>query len=749
MLKDIKQLYDLGFAIHWIKEKSKMPVQTGWTTGPRQEWLTLKEHYHKKLNVGVRLGTPSKISGKHLAVIDCDVKSKDKDDIKEMNKKLLDTFGPSIKELPMVLSGRGNGSRHYYFLSDTPISASRVGQSSKKVKVHMPSVKASSNDKKSLTDNEIKQGYRSRAAWEISIMGDGQQVVLPPSIHPDSGKPYQWYRRVKKDSLKVLDISEVKSQEKLKRTELDGFKPVKDVDLYTRGLDDKDIAFIESGEDCNDRSAQAFGVVQRMVKCGYSRDEILTVFTDTNYFIGTLGFEHAKTKSRKRAANWIYNYTFKKAKKAATYEDLWSDDDIEPVKLSKAGKEKQDKELKDMDDWRNALERSGPKGDGPPKSTLKNILLILENELEGDDFLSRNEFTNVDMWTRDTPWGSRRGQAVTDSDSIKIKMWLSNNYRFEPSVDRIDEAIILLCLRNAYHPVRAYLNSLKWDGVSRLDTWLSDYLNAEGDSSYLAAIGSKTLIAMVKRIYEPGCKFDNVLILEGDQGVGKSSTARILASDDWFSDSDLNIGDKDSVINMQGAWVYELGELSAMSRYDVNRLKEFISRSTDKIRPPFGKRLVHFPRQSVFIGTTNNSEYLKDFTGNRRYWPVRVDHVDMKALKKDRDQLFAEAVERYTYGEPIYIDSLALQKVVEAEQGLRVETDELSDAIKEWLDSGECSLDVKGGFKLRDLFEHCPHLQGIKMDRTGQMRVAGCLRRVGFNKKRRKDTAYWISSNAI
>lgn len=744
MLRDVERLYNAGLAIHWLKSKSKVPVQSGWTSGPRTKRAELEKSYRVGMNVGVRLGEASKLGdGKFLAVIDCDVKSKHQDHVKEMRETLKDF---TTLQGPIVKSGRGNGSMHVYVKSEKPVAPTRLARSNDIVKVHMPSISPSKKERAVLSDKELKDGWRLRPAWEISLMGQGQQVVLPPSIHPDSGKPYKWlapFDASKIPLVKKFKAPEAGSSEKV----IEDFKP-EDVDLAMSNLSDEVVGLIVDGENCDDRSAAIFKVSMAMVKENFTTNQIKSVLTDPEYFLGQAAYEHAKTKSRKRAAEWVERYTLKKAKKSALESDAF-DAEVEEVKtLGADDAQTQAQELLDGD-WRLKLSRNKPTD--PPRPTMQNIKLILENVMELEDFIARNDFAIEDVWTADTPWGNVRGAVVTDNDTILIKEWLGKRFRVEPAQDKIEEVLIWFAIKNRFHPVREYLDGLRWDGVRRLDRWLENYLSAKGPSEYLKNIGRKTLVAMVGRIYEPGCKFDNVLILEGEQGIGKSSTARILAGDEWFSDSDLNIGDKDSVVNMQGIWVYELGELSAMSRYDVNRLKEFISRSTDKIRPPYGKRTLAYPRQSIFIGTTNNTEYLKDKTGNRRYWPVECGEVDMDGLRRDRDQLLAEAVECYLGGEDLWLSDKKVLSVVQREQGLRVEHDELEDDLQEFLESPPDTFNLEC-FRIGDVFVHAPFLNGAKSDRQTQMRIANALKSLGFESQRKrvkKVNAKWWSKRAV
>ena len=210
-----------------------------------------------------------------------------------------------------------------------------------------------------------------------------------------------------------------------------------------------------------------------------------------------------------------------------------------------------------------------------------------------------------------------------------------------------------LARRNSHHPVRDYLDALCWDGKPRLDTWLSHYASAE-DSELTRTFGRKHLVAAARRVRHQGCKHDVCLVLEGPQGVGKSSLVHALAGDAWFTDS-VSVGSDSKVMIEQtaGAWLVEIAELSGIRRCEVEAVKAMISRKTDRARPAYGRVAKDVPRQFVFFGTVNDSEYLRDATGNRRFWPVKVSKIDLAALKRDRDQLWAEAAHYEAQGEPI------------------------------------------------------------------------------------------------
>jgi len=248
------------------------------------------------------------------------------------------------------------------------------------------------------------------------------------------------------------------------------------------------------------------------------------------------------------------------------------------------------------------------------------------------------------------------------------------------------EAMAIAAQKNPGDLFRDWLDSLEWDGVPRCDTWLQDYAGVT-DGSYTRAVGSKTLIAVVARTLTPGCKVDTILTLKGRQGARKSSLFRELVGGEWFSDADIDIGSKDGAINIQGPAIIEFSELSALSRHQVEKIKAFVTRQTDKFRPPYGRVTADFPRRCIFVATTNDDHYLTDVTGNRRFWPVTVgDAIDVEGVAEARDQLFAEAVTRFKAGERWYLDTPELVALAEEEQEERFQLDPWQEVISVFLE---------------------------------------------------------------
>ena len=742
--KDIEFLYSEGFALHWLKPRSKEPIGN-WRASPeRAELPALLKQYQKGMNLGVRLGAASKLKdGHYLAVIDCDVKSKSPHHQRQMAQALKEFF-PEANSAPIVHSGRGNGSMHVYVKTLEPAKPFRVTQSKDLVEVHMPSVVPSKRDVEQLGGEKTSKGIRLRAAWEISLMGEGQQVVLPPSIHPDSGRPYAWavpdtWEPIVENDIPLFEGSAPEKKDGAPSVPGRVFKFADDFDLDLAGLDSGTMGMIVDGDGVSDRSSALFLAGMAMVKAGLSDDEIATVLTDKTYYLGRTAFDHAKTTSRERAAAWLDRFTLQKVRREYSCEADFKEPYVAPEPLSLKAAKAQFEELTAVSSWLLKIERA-EKTD-KPKNTLENVVLILENDV-GANLFRRNEFSGNDIYGMPGPWGGQVDAEITDSDIVAMKLYIAKKFRFEPSNDKLNEAVMMIARKNRFHPVRDYLLGLEWDGTPRIGSWLKDYFGATGSPEYLEAVSRKVLCAMVARVMHPGTKFDQVLILQGDQGVGKSTAIRNLASKEWFSDQTINMADKDSVLNMRGVWALELGELSGMRQADVELLKEFISRSTDRIRVPYGKRTEAFPRQCIFIGSTNKDYFLRDTTGNRRFWPVKVTRADFKGIARVRDQLFAEAVLSYDMGEPLYLEGEDAQAQSRTEQDSRMLTDTLVESVQSFFKALEKTPEKDrtfplSGFTLHQAFEPYGPFGKLKDTKAEQMRAAEALRQVGFEAKQR------------
>lgn len=323
---------------------------------------------------------------------------------------------------------------------------------------------------------------------------------------------------------------------------------------------------------------------------------------------------------------------------------------------------------------------------GKPANTFPNCLRIVRH-ISSQLGLVYDEFgCTTNLVSQTLPWSVDLGRRLNDDIVRRIRQHLIDVTNMNWGKDDVLEAVLTVARENPCHPVREYLSRQVWDGVPRIDTLLVKYAGAE-DNAYVRAVGAKALIAAVRRVRQPGCKFDNVIVLEGTQGCGKSSFVKSLSPNiDWFSDSPIgNTESKDAPLSLQGRWIIELGEMSVLSKSGVEALKAFVSSSIDHVRRPYGRMHETLRRQCIFIGTTNQAIYLKDQTGNRRFWPVRVESISLDALIADRDQLWAEAASRETAGESLFLPP-ELWRVAATEQEQRVAEDPWVDILRAYLD---------------------------------------------------------------
>ncbi|MFB5367733.1 VapE domain-containing protein [Enterococcus faecium] len=338
------------------------------------------------------------------------------------------------------------------------------------------------------------------------------------------------------------------------------------------------------------------------------------------------------------------------------------------------------------DNWQTALELDKQ---GKIKDTLDNIVLIIRNDSELESIAFNKHRDGIDA-REGLPWEQMKG-GWNDSDNAALKVYLSNKYGIY-SPTKTKDAILAVAAERSYHPIKEYLDHLpEWDGIDRVETLLIDYFNAT-DNSYTRAVTRKMMVAAVARIVHPGTKFDSVLILNGPQGIGKSTFFAKLAGD-WFSDSLTltDMKDKAGPEKLQGYWILELGELAGMRKTDVEVVKSFISRSDDKYRASYGVNVESHPRQCIIVGSTNaESGFLRDITGNRRFWPVRISGDGKRKAWQmsvyDVEQIWAETLVLYAKGEKLYLEGSDVELATN-EQADAMESDEREGLVRTYLDT--------------------------------------------------------------
>lgn len=281
------------------------------------------------------------------------------------------------------------------------------------------------------------------------------------------------------------------------------------------------------------------------------------------------------------------------------------------------------------------------------------------------------------------PLGNEVGQ-VSDDIALIIRQLIRDKFQFDPGKDATWDALNLLCRENSFHPILDYLDGLKWDRKPRVGTWLIDYMKAP-DTEFVRAVSEMVLVASVRRIRKPGTKFDYMTVLESPEGMNKSRALAVLYGAENFTDQAvLGASDKEIMENLRGRWCHESADLAHLRRAEIEKVKAQLSRQTDRARPAYGRALIDVPRSVVQWGSTNDQKYLRSQTGNRRFFPIPVERIDITALERDRDQLWAEA----NCLEDLGLDIMLPEKLWVAagiEQAERTEDDPWRDAIADFL----------------------------------------------------------------
>jgi virulence-associated protein E len=392
------------------------------------------------------------------------------------------------------------------------------------------------------------------------------------------------------------------------------------------------------------------------------------------------------------------------------------------------------------------------KGKTALASNVGNVLLALKQEPEimnafGYDEMLRTEVLLRPLFGTDQIFSPR---PVTDADVTAAQSFLQWFGFRRLGKGAMHEAVDKHAREHSFHPVRDYLNALKWDGKRRLGTWLAEYLGAE-QNDYTKEIGTMFLIGMVARIFKPGCKLDYMVIFEGGQGTLKSTACSILAGQ-YFSDQLPDITSKEAFQHLRGKWLIEVAELRAYSRAAIDHFKEFLVRDTERYRPPWGRKEVQELRQCVFVGTTNKSLYLKDETGNRRFWPVKTGEINLDKLARDRDQLFAEAVDLYRGGLHWWPDAEFEREQILPEQEARFEPDAWEEPVARYLamlnEKKTTILEIATGALDYEIERPVSkdEIRGTPINRLGkadQLRIAAVLTHLCWIPKRDKNRRWW------
>lgn len=354
-------------------------------------------------------------------------------------------------------------------------------------------------------------------------------------------------------------------------------------------------------------------------------------------------------------------------------------------------------------------------------NTINNVVLILENDPCFKNLFAFDDMKKAICVRGKLPWNAKhRGTTqIVDEDYAGLRHYLELVYRITATT-KIDDGVVLTAKKNTFHPVCDWITDIKWDGQKRAETIFMDYLGAN-DSAYTRMVTRKSLIACIYRIFEPGVKFENMLVFVGEQGIGKSTVVNRLGHK-WFSDSLNNIGSKESFEQLQGVWIVEVSELNSLKNAEVETIKHFLSKQKDSYRPSYGRVSQEFPRQCVFFGTTNSEYFLRDTTGNRRFWPLVCDlsrateDVFIHFTLQEVEQVWAEVYTWYLMGEPIYLP-LKSEHEARKVQALHMEKDERMGAVEEFLE-----IPLPDNWYELGVYEKRAYLEGDELVKSGKMK---------------------------
>lgn len=757
VLAEIAPLAANGASFHWLHPESKRPIGDKWSEKPFRDLETLKKTHEAGNNVGLRLGEFSKTPWGYLLVLDVDVRAEEH--WPAAKAKLLELW-PDALSFPIVRSGSGGASMHIYFFCQAPFRSKKLAKSTGFTMVW----------------SEEKGREVKKHDWEIELFGTGKQVVVPPSIHPDTKRPYVWERHIDTGDLD-LGIGPVVSADVVgnwgaRQDEAAGGEFDDDADwLYAEikgepiGLSEDEIQKIvddlpDDWADDRDGWYQTGMALHHEFRGGKRGFEIWCAWSQQSDKYDEKDQKRVwKSFGKSNRTNPVRMPTLIQAAKAARFDredlDLVADDgtdefaDLDDAdefedllggtptggELDLTGGEGELDLTGGADDddtggevsWRSKLDLND---DAQPKSTLPNIQLILENDPRLQGCVAFNEFSKNLVFIhpprivrprKESPKGhfqfqgpvwqvddSANGRAVQDEHLHSIRLWLETPRRqggwaLKVADRDLKAALINACHAATIHPLRDKLKRLheNWDGVlGRLETMFIRYLGCP-DTPYHRHAARLFGIAAVARIQEPGCKWDFMPILEGGQGKRKSSFIRAMGIG-YAGELDFDYRDKKGMIeSCLGRWIMEFPELVGFSKADSEHMKRYITTTSDDYRVPYATFQSRILRAYVFVGSTNDSAYLRDPTGNRRYWPIKVrveGHIDTDAFEQEWPLMLGEAMHLYRemraaqpHGDlPLYLtDPDACREAEQLQAGARVESsaDVFGNQLRMWLDT--------------------------------------------------------------
>lgn len=384
-----------------------------------------------------------------------------------------------------------------------------------------------------------------------------------------------------------------------------------------------------------------------------------------------------------------------------------------------------------------------PTANGGVKGCRENVFTVLQNDERLIGIVGLDLFSGLQVKRKNTPWPSEPGE-WTESDDFHLGMYMATHHGLMlAAIGDIERGVAQAAREHSFNPVIDYLDRCKsmWDGQPRVADAFTTYWGAK-DSEYLRLVSTMFFVGIVVRGYRPGVKHDHAPVFEGGQGRGKSTALKVLGGD-WFADTPFRMGEKDGYLSIQGVLLYEVAELEQFNRSEVTAIKAFMSSTIDRFREPYGRRMKNMPRRCAFAATTNENEYFKDTTGNRRFWPVETGHLDIEALIQDRDQLFAEAIHMLNTGVLWYPTREQQERLIDDQQESREIPDPWHGRIYEYIegmdaDGNETLISKPNRVTVRELLTKALHHELAKLGpaRVETMRISAIMRKLKWVKGR-------------
>lgn len=753
MLDAAARLIANGVAVHWLHPRSKRPIGDDWAKQPVHTIETLRAAYRRGNNLGIRPGEFSRLGAGYLHLIDLDVREAAQ--APDAWAALL-AMWPEARDAPFVVSGSGGESRHLYLITDRPFRSRKLAKSvgfsmvydprlEREVKKHDWEIELFGAPKQAVLPPSVHPDTGERYTWgreiDFDLIDFGLGPVVESSLIASWGANADDLTTAEDDEDDLMSILKAEpmglSEDEIAATL---------ADLPEEWVEDRDF-WLQAGAALHHEYQGGERGFERW--CEWSKQSEKFDLKDSKAVWKSFG-KNVRNPIRMATLIQAAGQT-RLARDHAFLDDMDDDEDVFDLLAPSAVPTPSADDVIDLlaeppaalpvpitpgvsvsrppveydPDWRSYLQRNE---EGGLKPTLHNVELIIRNDKRLRGVIAYNEFAQLlvqktqprkfkldkdspkpirqlegSIWELPAPKHAINGKRWADTNSSDIRIVLEaperqGGYGLKTSKRDLDEAIDKVSHLHAFHPIRDYLNSVTWDGKPRCATLFIDYLGAE-DNPYHREAALMWLLGAVTRVFEPGHKFDFVPILEGAQGVRKSTFFRILAKH-WFAELEGDFHDaKGMVEKMQGAWIIELPELQGFSKAEVTTIKGFISRQTDIVRMAYARHAQEFDRQCVMGGTTNELDYLRDATGGRRMWPVSctVVEIDTDRLAREVDQLWAEAYVMYRqmraehpYGAlPLYMRNpvaAAYAKEMQESRRQQGSDDVLAAQIEAWLD---------------------------------------------------------------